>query len=154
VATATDLFLGGMLVDALIRRGWNASRVRQTAIVAGTACGLGILGAMHARHAPAALLWISVSIGGLAAAAPVGWSVPGLIAPAGSVGKVGGIVNFVCQISGITAEILTGYILRATRSYSLAFGIAAAYLALGILGYLFLLGRIEPMRARPQSRAA
>ena len=146
IATATDLFVGGMLVDALVSRGWNAELVRKIVLVVGTACGLGILGAAHAHSAMRALAWISMSIGGLAAAAPVGWSIPALIAPRASVGKVGGIVNFVCQVSGITAQILTGYIVRATHSYALAFGISAIYLALGIAGYLVLLGRIEPMQ--------
>ena len=146
IATATDLFLGGMLVDALVSRGWNAPLVRKVALVVGTACGLGILGAAHARSATHALAWITLSIGGLSAAAPVGWSVPALVAPRASVGKVGGIVNFVCQVSGITAQILTGYIVKATHSYALAFGISAAYLLLGIAGYLFLLRRIEPMK--------
>ena len=111
-ATATDLFLGGMLVDALVSRGWNAPRVRKVVLVAGTACGLGILGAAHAHSATQALTGSALSIGGLSAAAPVGWSVPALITPRGSVGKVGGIVNFVCQVSGITAQILTGYIVQ------------------------------------------
>lgn len=146
IATATDLFVGGMLVDALVSRGWNAELVRKMVLVVGTACGLGILGAAHAHSAMRALAWISLSIGGLAAAAPVGWSIPALIAPRASVGKVGGIVNFVCQVSGITAQILTGYIVRATHSYALAFGISAIYLLLGIAGYLVLLGRIEPMQ--------
>ena len=146
IATATDLFIGGMLVDALVSRGWNAELVRKIVLVAGTACGLGILGAAHAHSAMRALAWISLSIGGLAAAAPVGWSIPALIAPRASVGKVGGIVNFVCQVSGITAQILTGYIVGATHSYALAFGISAIYLVLGIAGYLVLLGRIEPMQ--------
>ena len=118
-------------------------------LVTGTACGLGILGAAHAHSAAQALTWIGISIGGLSAAAPVGWSVPALITPRASVGKVGGIVNFVCQVSGITAQILTGYIVRATHSYALAFGISAVYLLLGIAGYLVLLGRIEPMDAAP-----
>ena len=146
IATATDLFVGGMMVDALVSRGWNAELVRKIVLVVGTACGLGILGAAHAHSAMRALAWISLSIGGLAAAAPVGWSIPALIAPRASVGKVGGIVNFVCQVSGITAQILTGYIVRATHSYALAFGISAMYLLLGIAGYLVLLGRIEPMQ--------
>jgi ACS family D-galactonate transporter-like MFS transporter len=146
IATATDLFVGGMLVDALVSRGWNAELVRKIVLVVGTACGLGILGAAHAHSAMRALAWISLSIGGLAAAAPVGWSIPARIVPRASVGKVGGIVNFVCQVSGITAQILTGYIVRATHSYALAFGISAMYLLLGIAGYLVLLGRIEPMQ--------
>ena len=130
-----------MLVDGLVSRGWNAPLVRKVVLVAGTACGLGIFGAAHAHTATRALLWIGLSIGGLAAAAPVGWSIPALIAPRASVGRLGGIVNFVCQVSGITAQILTGYIVRATHSYALAFGISAVYLLLGIAGYLVLLGR-------------
>jgi ACS family D-galactonate transporter-like MFS transporter len=145
-ATATDLFIGGMLVDALVSRGWNAPLVRKVVLVAGTACGLGILGAVHAHSAMQALAWISLSIGGLSAAAPVGWSIPALITPRASVGKVGGIVNFVCQASGITAQIVTGYIVKATHSYALAFGISAIYLLVGIAGYLVLLGKIEPMK--------
>src|SRR5436309_9482728 len=41
-ATFTDLVFGGWLVDALIRRGWDASMVRQTVLVGGTILGLGI----------------------------------------------------------------------------------------------------------------
>lgn len=145
-ATATDLFIGGLLVDALVSRGWNAPLVRKVVLVAGTACGLGILGAAHAHSATQALTWISVSIGGLSAAAPVGWSIPALIVPRASVGRLGGIVNFVCQASGITAQIVTGYIVGATHSYALAFGISAIYLLIGIVGYLVLLGKIEPIQ--------
>ena len=147
-ATLTDL-AGGWISDALIQRGWDASRVRKTVLICGTACGLGILGAAHAHTATRALLWISVSIGGLSAAAPVGWSIPSMIAPRGSVGTVGGIVNFSNQISGIAAPIITGYVVAATRSYAWAFGIAAIYLLIGIGSYILLLGRIEQVPPQP-----
>ncbi len=134
-ATVTDLLIGGWLVDALIRRGWNASLVRQVVLVGGTTCGLGILGAAHAHTASQALLWISVSIGGLAAAAPVAWSIPSLIASPHNAGKVGGIVNLSSQISGIAAPILTGYLVAATQSFAWAFGACAVYLVIGIAAY-------------------
>jgi sugar phosphate permease len=73
----------------------------------------------------------------------VGWSIPSMIAPRGSVGTVGGIVNFSNQISGIAAPIVTGYVVAATHSFEWAFIIAAIYLLIGIASYLFLLGRIE-----------
>jgi sugar phosphate permease len=146
VATFTDLFIGGMLVDLLIGRGWNAHRVRSIVLIGGTACGLGILGAAHAHTTLRALIWISISIGGLSAAAPVGWSAPSLIAPRGSVGTVGGIVNFSNQISGIVAPIATGYLVAAHQSFVWVFGVAAIYLLIGIASYIFLLGRIEPIR--------
>lgn len=146
-ATVTDLVVGGWLVDHLVARGWNASRVRRTILIFGTACGLGILGAAHAHTAPRALLWISLSIGGLAAAAPVGWSVPSIIAPRSSVGTVGGIVNLSNQISGIAAPILTGYLIVADHgSFAWAFAAAGLYLLVGISAYLFLLGPIELMQ--------
>ena len=143
-ATITDLIVGGWLVDFLIQRGWNENRVRKTVLVLGTACGLGILGAANAHTPMRALLWISLSIGGLSAAAPVGWCVPSLIAPRSSVGKVGGIINFSNQISGIVAPILTGYLVAAHQSFAWAFGVATIYLIIGIAAYIFLLGKIEP----------
>jgi dipeptide/tripeptide permease len=67
------------------------------------------------------------------------------------VGKVGGIINFSGQVSGIVASILTGYLVTAYHSYAAAFAVAAAYLAIGIAGYLFLLGRIEPPPLAPDA---
>jgi MFS family permease len=144
VATFCDLVVGGWLVDSLIHRGFDASRVRQIVLICGTAFGLGILGAAKAHSAAQALIWISVSIGGLSAAAPVGWSIPSLIASRGNVGRVGGILNFSNQLSGIAAPIITGYLFSATHSFAWAFGAAAIYLAIGITAYVVLLGRIEP----------
>ena len=148
VATAGDLVVGGWLVDTLIRKGWNVNLVRQVVLIGGTTCGLGILGAAKAHSAQEALFWISVSIGGLSAAAPVGWSVPSLIATRNNVGRVGGILNFSNQISGIAAPILTGYLVTATHSFAWAFRASAIYLVIGIAAYIFLLGRIEPPEMR------
>jgi MFS family permease len=102
-----------------------------------------MLGAAYAQNAITALVWISVAIGGLSAAAPVAWSLPSLIAPRESVGTVGGIMNFGSQLSAISAPIATGYIASITHSFFWAFGAAAAFLVAGIAGYMFLLGRIE-----------
>jgi ACS family D-galactonate transporter-like MFS transporter len=152
VATVTDL-LGGWSVDRLIRRGWDASAVRKTALVCGLIFGLGLLGAGGAHTPLRALGWISLSIGGLAAAAPIGWSLPSLIAPRNDVGSVGGIVNFANQLSGIAAPILTGYCVAATHNYQWAFRIAAIYLLIGIASYLFLFGKIEPFAPAAVQRA-
>jgi MFS family permease len=124
--------------------------VRKLVLVGGTAFGLGIIGAAHAHSATQALLWISISIGGLAAASPVGWSIPALIAARNDVGKVGGIMNFSNQISGVAAPIVTGYLVTAFHSYAWAFGVAAAYLVVGIAAYIVLLGKIE-MHGEPHA---
>jgi MFS transporter, ACS family, D-galactonate transporter len=145
VATFSDLLVGGWLVDFLIQRGWNATRVRQVVLITGTGLGLGIFGAAGAYSPAGALFWISLSLGGLAAAAPVAWSIPSLIAPRESVGTLGGIMNFCSQLAAIAAPILTGYMVQATHSFSVAFVAAAIFLIIGIAGYAFLLGNMEPI---------
>jgi sugar phosphate permease len=142
-AAITDFVVGGWLVDFLIQRGWNATRVRQAVLLIGTSLGLAIWGAGHAHSPVAALLWISLALGGLAAAAPVAWTVPSLIAPQGSVGTVGALANFCGQLSAISAPIVTGYIVSATHSFAAAFATATAVLLLGIASYGLLLERIE-----------
>ena len=149
-ATFTDLAIGGWLVDTMVRGGMNSSVIRRIVLIGGTAFGLGILGAIHPRSSTEALVWISVSIGGLAAAAPVAWSLPSLIARKNDVGKVGGIINFSSQVSGISAPIITGYLVAAFHNYAWVFGVSAVYLVIGIAGYTFMLGKIEPPRATLQ----
>ncbi|MFZ0419628.1 MAG: MFS transporter [Candidatus Sulfotelmatobacter sp.] len=144
-ATVTDLLVGGWLVDSLIKHGYDAHRVRQTTVVAGMAFGLAIFGAARAHTAAAALVWISLALGGLAAAAPVAWTIPSLIAPRESVGTLAGAVNLCGQIAAITAPIATGYIVSASHSFAAAFVTATVILLMGIAGYIFLLGRIEPI---------
>jgi MFS transporter, ACS family, D-galactonate transporter len=143
IATVCELTIGGWFVDYLVRRGVDANRVRRTVLIGGACCGLGILGAANAVNAVQALIWISLSIAGLSVHAAVGWSLPSLIVGRRDVGKVGGIVNFSNQLSGICAPVLTGFLLTALHSYAWVFAVAAIYLVIGICGYVFLLGRLD-----------
>ncbi len=152
-ATATDLAVGGWLVDKLVSRGFNDSKVRQTILIGGMVLGLGLLGTIFTKTPMVAVFWISLSISGLAASAPVAWSAPALLAPHDSVGKVGGIMNFANQVAAVAAPIVTGYLIGSRDDYSRAFIVAAAAILIGIGGYAFLLGRIEPIpgQASPPS---
>lgn len=154
VGTAADLAIGGWLVDALVQRGHKETNIRQTILVGGMALGLAVGGAAFTRNPVIATVWISLSLAGLSAAAPVAWSIPSLIAPRDSVGKIGGIVNFGNQISGIVAPVLTGYFAGPNNSFSRAFAAAAVILIGGIAGYVFLLGRIEHVPEPPAAQAS
>jgi MFS family permease len=144
LAGFTEIAIGGYLVEALIKRGWSADRVRRFVLIGGTSLGLALLGVGQTVRPVVALFWISIAICGLSAASPIGWSLPSLLAPRESVGTLGGILNTCNQVSAIVAATLTGFILR-THTFEYAFAVAAAYLTVGIAGYLFLLGRIDPL---------
>ncbi|MEM5436603.1 MFS transporter [Paraburkholderia diazotrophica] len=143
VATVTDLVVGGWLIDHLIARGKDETRVRKAVLVTGMLFGLAVFGATQTTNPGWAILWISIALGGLAAAAPVGWSLPSLIAPKGGVGTVGGIMNFANNLMGVAAPIVTGFIVGATNSFTNAFLVAGVILAVGIVSFVFVMGRIE-----------
>lgn len=150
-ATASDLVVGGWLVDYLIRKGRNETRVRQTILVGGLVMGLAVAGATRTSDPRVAIAWISLALCGLAASAPIGWSIPGLIAPAGSTGRVAGIMNFVANLPGVLAPVVTGYLIGNSQSFRRPFLVAASVLVGGILSYVFLLGKIEPIDSPPES---
>jgi MFS family permease len=154
VATITDLVIGGWLIDHLIQRGNDETLVRKTVLVTGMLLGLAVFGAAFTTNPALAIMWISIALGGLAAAAPVGWSIPSLIAPRGGAATVGGIMNFVNNLMGAVAPIVTGFIVGLTASFSGAFLVAGIALVIGIFGYVVLLGRIEPIPDLVKPQAA
>jgi MFS family permease len=154
VATFTDLFIGGWMVDALVRRSQSgrAWRVRQAVLIGGLAFGLGIYGARFAHTPWVAVAWISLCLAGLGAMAPVGWSVPSLIACRESVGRIGGIMNFATQVAAVIAPVVTGYFARA-HNFGGSFALAAVVLVIGIAGYALGLGKFRVIPEPPHPQA-
>lgn len=148
-ATVAGLGVGGWLIDHLIARGYEETPVRKTVLVVGMLLGLAVFGATVTTNPVWAIVWISVALSGLAAASPVGWSIPSLIAPRGGTGTIGGIMNFLNNMMGVVAPVTTGYIVGATGSFVGAFLAAGIVLVIGIVAYVFILGRIEPIADPP-----
>jgi ACS family D-galactonate transporter-like MFS transporter len=144
-ATVADLVVGGWLIDRLIARGYDDTLVRKSVLIGGMVLGLAVLGAPFTTNPRWAVFWISIALSGLAAAAPVGWSIPSLIAPRGGTATIGGVMNFFNNLMGVVAPIVTGYIVAATDSFSAAFIAAGIVLVIGIAAYVFLLGRLDPI---------
>jgi MFS family permease len=107
--------------------------------------GLAVFGATMTTSPVWAIVWITIALSGLAAAAPVGWSIPSLIAPRGGTGTIGGVMNFFNNLMGAIAPAVTGFVVGATNSFSLAFLVAGIVLLVGIFFFVVVLGRIEPI---------
>jgi hypothetical protein len=50
---------------------------------------------------------------------------------------------------GVVAPVTTGYIVGATHSFTGAFLAAGIVLLVGVLAYVFILGRLEPIPEPP-----
>ncbi len=144
-ASLSDLLIGGFLVDYLINRGYDETKVRKGVLIAGMVLGLAVFGATFTTDPVWAVAWITIALTGLAAAAPIGSSIVSLIAPRGGTGTIGGIVNFCNNLMGVAAPVITGFIVGLTHSFAGAFLIAGIVLVVGIFFYSVVLGRIEPI---------
>ena len=104
-----------------------------------------MFGAVFTTNPTWAIIWITLALTGLSAAAPIGSSLVSLIAPRGGTGTIGGIVNFSNNLMGIAAPIITGFIVGLTHSFAGAFLVAGVVLVVGIFFYVVVLGRVEPI---------
>jgi len=148
VATITDIVIGGILVDRLIARGGDPTRVRKILFTIGMLLGIAAIGAAFTTDVNVAITWLTISLAGLAFAAPIAWSIPALIAPKGTVGTVGSMMNFLGNAAGIVAPIIAG-IVADRVGFGTNFLITGGILFVGILCFLFLLGRIEQIETPP-----
>ncbi len=146
VAGVTDVLIGGVLVDRFISSGYDPTKVRRTLFTVGMLLGVTAIGAAFTTNVNIAVTWLTISLAGLAFAAPIAWSIPSLIAPKGTVGTVGGIMNFLGNLAGIVAPIVAGIVADRT-SFGVNFLITGAILLFGIFCFLFILGRIEQIEA-------
>jgi sugar phosphate permease len=146
VAAVTDVLIGGVLVDRLISSGADPTRVRRVLFTIGMLLGVTAIGATFTTNINIAVTWLTISLAGLAFAAPIAWSIPSLIAPKGTVGTVGGIMNFLGNLAGIVGPVVAGFVADRT-GFGVNFLITAAILLVGIFCFLFLLGRIEQIEA-------
>jgi ACS family D-galactonate transporter-like MFS transporter len=144
-AAVVGFGVGGMLTDALVRRGYDSSKVRKSILIAGTGMGIFVLAPAFFQQAHLVLLCLTLSLSGLAAASPVLWTLPSLLVPPGSTGRVGAIMNQSNQIAAIIAPIATGYLTTWTHSFKAAFLVAGIIIVIGVSSYVFLMGRIEPI---------
>jgi dipeptide/tripeptide permease len=57
-------------------------------------------------------------------------------------------MNFVNNLMGVVAPIVTGVIVGATNSFTNAFAVAGVVLVVGIVSFVFVMGPIEAIPDR------
>lgn len=146
--------LSGMIVEVIA--GWASDRVVHSGRLSLTATRklfltIGLLMALCIGFAPftdsvfMTVFLLCVAKSGTTVAASQVWALPGDVAPKNSVSIVAGLQNTVSNMGGAVGPIVTGAILAATGSFTYALVFSAVLVVLGILNYLFLMGKVEPI---------
>ena len=81
------------------------------------------------------------------------WAITQTLAGPRAAGRWTGIENFVGNLGGAVAPVLTGFVLGRTGHYFWAFAITAVVSLLGALSWAFWIGRVEPVVWPSQVRA-
>jgi MFS family permease len=82
---------------------------------------------------------------GVGLSSPGVYAIPQIIAGPTATGRWVGVQNACGNLAGILAPLLTGILLDATGHFSSAFLLAGALNVLGLVGWVWLLPRIEPL---------
>jgi ACS family glucarate transporter-like MFS transporter len=131
----------GMLGDWLVRRGANEITARKSLITAGLIIGCAIVPAALVESNLLSAILLGLAICGLTISAPNAWALTQAVCPPNLVASASGIQNLGGNLGGVLAPALTGYIVKATGSFTPAFLFAGALLLAGIAAYWILIPR-------------
>ncbi len=139
--------LGGVMSDAMLRRGYSLTAARKTPIVLGMLMSMAMIACNYTD-----LQWIIVSLMALAffgkGIGALGWAVMSDCAPKEITGLSGGVFNMCGNISSITTPIVIGYIIQTTGSFNGALVFVGANALIAAVSYLVIVGEIKRMELR------
>jgi MFS family permease len=142
---AISALAAGSLVSAWTRSGRSANVLYKSLMalnhVGSLICMIGMV--MLPIEGCIASLWIFQVVVGLAS--PAYYAIPQIMAGGQAAGRWVGVQNACGNIAGIVAPTLTGVLLDATGRFSSAFLLAGALNVLGIVGWVWLLPRVQPI---------
>jgi ACS family hexuronate transporter-like MFS transporter len=144
---------GGWLSSTLIKRGWELSRARKTAMLI---CALSVVPIVLVSRT--ANMWTAVVLIGIAASAHQGWSanvftMTSDLFPRRAVGSVVGIGGMAGAVGGMLIAKTVGYVLQWTGSYLPIFIIAGSSYLVALLLVHLLVPRFTPAPVEQEASA-
>src|SRR3954471_8282966 len=134
--------LGGIISDAMLRKGYSITAARKTPIVGGMLLATTLIICNYVDAYWLVILVIALSFFGKGIGA-LGWTVVSDTSPKEIAGVSGGLFNTFGNLSTITTPIIIGYIIQWTGSYNWALVFVGANAVLAVLSYLVLVGEIK-----------
>lgn len=137
--------LWGKLTDRWIKSGTSATVAFKASM--GLGCG-GIAVALALTAVTEGYLFlVMLALTGmfLGIGACLSWAIPQVLAGPHMVGRWTGLQNFIGNLGGAVAPLLTGFLLDRTGSFHMPFFITAAVALGGALSWTLIVGPIEPV---------
>lgn len=145
LAAAVGMWVNGIVVDRLAKKGYDLAKTRKTAIVCGLMMSaLGTLLVVQSSSPAQAVAFISMALFCVHFAGTPAWGLVQVMVSETKVASIAGIQNFGSFVFASFAPIVTGWVVDTTHSFNLALVIAACVTFTGALCYFFIVkDRIE-----------
>jgi ACS family D-galactonate transporter-like MFS transporter len=144
IAAFVGVLCSGQISDWLLRKGLNAAAARKYPICIGLVCAMAIVGANYVQDHRMVMFFMTLAFLGNGLSS-ISWSFVAALAPAGRVGFLSGVHNFMGNLPAIFVPLIIGFLVRGGRFEPALIFIGACALV-GMLSYLFVvksLKRIE-----------
>ncbi len=155
VADGASVLMTGWLLDRWVARGASLNRAYKTALAASSAgVGLCLIASsmVTGAVAAAAVLLLTGVMDGLNS--PSNPSVTQTFAGPRATGRWMGIQNAVGNVAGMTAPIVTGYLVEGTGNYTSALIVSGAVALFGLVAWLFIVPEVRPIEWMQQAGRA
>ncbi|MEV7422051.1 MULTISPECIES: MFS transporter [unclassified Streptomyces] len=134
--------LGGLLSDALLRRGMSVTAARKIPIVAGLSLSTCIIACAWTSTQTVVIVLMAMAFFGKGLGS-LGWTVVSDTSPKEAAGLSGGLFNTFANLAGITTPIVIGYVVDITGSFDGALIFVGASGLAAVLSFVLVVGRIE-----------
>jgi MFS family permease len=152
--TGISSIVTGLITDRMIHKGRSASKVRLGFMVVGLLLSGFLVPAGFASTSAGALGFLFLAFAAYGMFSCNIWAATQSIAGAPNIGRWAGIQNLIGNLGGVASPALTGWIVTVTGSFHWAFVIAAVFMVVGALTYVFVVKTLEPVRfVSPQADA-
>jgi ACS family glucarate transporter-like MFS transporter len=136
--------LGGVISDALLKRGHSASFARKTPIVLGMLLSTCMIACNYVDSEFLVVAIMAAAFFGKGIGA-LGWAVVSDTAPVEAGGVCASLFNAFGNVAGITTPIVIGYLVQGSGSFNSALVFIGANAVVAVLCYLFVVGDIRRM---------
>jgi ACS family glucarate transporter-like MFS transporter len=136
--------LGGVISDAMLKRGYSASMARKTPIVFGMLLSTCMIACNYVDSEVLVVAIMAAAFFGKGIGA-LGWAVVSDTAPVEAGGVCASLFNAFGNLSSITTPIIIGYLVQRSGSFNSALVFIGANAVVAVLCYVFVVGDIKRM---------
>jgi MFS family permease len=142
---AVSAFLAGWAVAAWTRSGRSSSPFYKSLMAFAHISSIGAMVGMAVLPVNGCIACLCLFQLAVGVSSPGTYAIPQILAGPTAAGRWVGIQNACGNLAGIFAPAITGILLDATGHFSSAFMLAGALNVLGLVGWIWMLPRIEPL---------